>query len=806
MNGERWQQLNSIFQRALDVPAERRAAFVTAETAGDTELISEIEELLLSHEQEDDFLNQNHFAALITENETPKQIGNYKIIREIGRGGMGVVYLAERADNFSQKVALKIIKRGMDTDEIVRRFRQERQILAALNHPHIARLLDGGTTDDGLPFLVMEYVEGETIDRFCAEQNLTLNQRLELFRKISAAVAFAHQNLVVHRDLKPSNILVAADGTPKLLDFGIAKILSETEENQTSTVTQIFTPDYASPEQLRGERATTGTDIYSLGVILSELVLRQSSFVNRPSSNENSTSPNKRRTTDEGRRTKKLNADLKKILAKAMSEEPARRYQSVLQFGDDVRRFLEGLPVSAQRDTFRYRAQKFVLRHRAGVLAAALILLSLVGGFSVAVWQARIARIERAKAERRFNEVRQIANSFLFEFHDAVKNVPGAFEARKLVVTKGLEYLDNLASEVETKDADLLRELATAYTRVGQVQAETLKDAGGALRSYLRAAEIDRKILLRAPHEVYAKKALGNDLFKQTEILTAQKRYADALPVYQEILLIRLALLGDEPENLRHLTDVSQDYERLADNFSSLKRPTEAEQARRSALQTIERRIRLGEQTAATPEEKTELSFALLGRGDLLGVFNDWQAAAESYEKAGEIAEAVFRENPNLIQALRNTTAAHNRTGNALAEIGDFQGALQNFRFSLDLIKNAVRQNPHDRQFREAECYYLVKVAVFLEKTGAKNESLATLENGLALREKLTADDKSNGVSMLYHAELFEQGGDLLVKLNQTEKARQIYRRALQLCEKTAQEESANARERLQEKLSALQK
>jgi len=278
MSPERWQKIKKILENALETAPELRSAYLDQICGNDKDLRCEIQKLLEFENSGEDILELNPISAVLQNGNSAKsqigrQIGNYKIIGELGAGGMGAVFLTERADGeFSQKAALKLIKRGMDSDAVLRRFFNERQILASLEHPNIARLIDGGTTEDGLPFFVMEYVEGANILDYADANDLDLDERLKLFREVCAAVSFAHQNLVIHRDLKPSNILITNDGKVKLLDFGIAKLLNSDATNQTATQMQVFTPEYASPEQIKSEKLTTATDVYSLGVILYELL------------------------------------------------------------------------------------------------------------------------------------------------------------------------------------------------------------------------------------------------------------------------------------------------------------------------------------------------------------------------------------------------------------------------------------------------------------------------------------------------------------------------------------------------------
>ncbi|MGC9952509.1 MAG: serine/threonine-protein kinase, partial [Bryobacteraceae bacterium] len=383
----------------------------------------------------------------------------------IGEGGMGEVYLAEREDQFRQRVAIKLIRPGMASPEVVRRFVIERQTLAALKHPRIVRLVDGGATGDGFPYLVVDYVEGLPIDRYCDQHKLRISERLRLFVETCDAVHHAHQSLVVHCDLKPSNILVTAEGSPMLLDFGIAKLLDPAamgiSAQMALTRQQAFTPDYASPEQLRGEPVTTTTDIYALGVLLYELLTGHSPYRAIPATmadwmrsvcEEDAEAPSTviRRITeipanedtpaetltpekvsqcregDPQALHRRLRGDLDAIVLKALRKDARDRYGSVDQLAADIRRHLAGLTVLARRNTTAYVARKFLRRHKLGVAAAALVLLTLAAGLASTLWESRVAA-------RRFEDVRRLAHSFLFDVHDSIQDLPGSTPARALI-------------------------------------------------------------------------------------------------------------------------------------------------------------------------------------------------------------------------------------------------------------------------------------------------------------------------------------------------------------------------------------
>lgn len=428
MTAEEWQRIKQIMGDALDQPDTRsRLEFIAAACNGDVALKREIEALLAHANDRMDVAADRLTGIPADDGLAPlgQRLGDYEIIREIGRGGMGTIYLARRADEeFEKEVAIKILKRGTDTDEVLRRFRAERQILAQLEHPNIARLIDAGTSPDGLPYFVMEYVDGVPITQFCDAAGLNVRDRIELFIKVCTALHFAHQNLVVHRDLKPGNILITANGEPKLLDFGIAKLLSPGGDFLQTTIQneQRFTPAYASPEQIRGDPVTTASDVYSLGALLYHLLagVPPHSFATaHPSPTELfrvivEQEPLRASTAVSTNRNSKveirkfLRGDLDNILGKALQKEPARRYSSVTDFAEDLRRSIDGRPVRARPATIGYRTAKFVSRNKLGVAAATLIFLTLVGGIILTNAQRARAEWERIRAESTERQKRQL--------------------------------------------------------------------------------------------------------------------------------------------------------------------------------------------------------------------------------------------------------------------------------------------------------------------------------------------------------------------------------------------------------------
>jgi serine/threonine protein kinase/tetratricopeptide (TPR) repeat protein len=491
---EKWDQVKELFALALERNPEERSDFLRQACAGDDSLRTEIESLLSSFDGNATFLEDCPAADLLSASSrvmTGRRIGAYRIIREIGQGGMAVVYLGERDDqNYRKQVAIKMVKPGIDTEQVLRRFRNERQTLAALDHSNIVKLLDGGSREDGAPYLVMEYVEGLPIDQYCDLHKLSIDDRLRLFRQVCSAVQYAHENLVIHRDLKPGNILIAKGGVPRLLDFGIAKLLNP-EFFQTALVTRTdwrpMTPEYASPEQIRGRAVTTATDVYSLGVLLFELltghrphrsagqsllemerlvcetepekpsavIYREEEKVSRDGNARAAIIPesvsNQRGGLQPAELQRRLRGDLDTIAMKALRKEPERRYGSVEEFSWDVERYLTGMPVKARKSTIAYRSGRFLHRHKES-LAAALAVLGIVAG--IAAWEVhRVSRQNAAVSQAKNAQVQARRSVAILGF----KNLSGRSDTA---------WLSTALSEILTTDLAAGEELRTIPNEV----------------------------------------------------------------------------------------------------------------------------------------------------------------------------------------------------------------------------------------------------------------------------------------------------------------------------------------------------
>jgi tetratricopeptide (TPR) repeat protein/tRNA A-37 threonylcarbamoyl transferase component Bud32 len=532
---ERWRRLEELFETASDMPPGERGVWLDHVCADDAELRAELDAMLradgVTHLPIERAIAAGHAIAesAAAAPMIGRRIGPYRITAVLGYGGMGSVYAAVRDDQvYKREVAIKVLRNELVEGPAGReRFRRERQFLAVLDHPSIARLIDGG--EDPAPYLVMDRIEGVSIAEYCAP--LPLEARLRLFLKVCDAVQYAHAHLIVHRDLKPVNILVTAAGEPKLLDFGIAKLLpsadSPTSPDLTRTGLRLMTPDYASPEQYRGDAITTATDIYSLGAILYELV------AGHP--------PHRLSRLSAGRIEHTLEtvdpeppgaqvADLDNIILMALRKDPAMRYRSVEAFADDLSRCLDGRPVEARPATVTYRAGKFLRRHRWAVATAVLALASLTGGLIAAMYQARIAG-------QRFREVRQLATRFLFDFDESVRDLPGSTRSRELVVRTALEYLNRLAEQAGN-DLDLAGEVALAYQRVGEVQgspgAPSLGRTEDALASFARASVLWDRVLRARPRDAHAWKALTSLRLATGDVLRVTGKVDEAAALFAQ--------------------------------------------------------------------------------------------------------------------------------------------------------------------------------------------------------------------------------------------------------------------------------
>ena len=671
-NGVPWQRVEELFHEAVDLAGTEQEAFLGRECGSDTDLRRRVEALLSADPISESVVEQGIVAAFdpLDEEErqaVPDRVGAYRVVREIGRGGLATVFLAERDDeHFRKSVALKVVRRGLDTEDVLQRFRYERQILARFEHANIARLLDGGSLPDGRPFFVMEFVDGQPIDVYCADRGLNLRRRLELFREVCAAVSYAHRNLVVHRDLKPSNIFVTSDGEPKLLDFGIAKVLDTDDGRATQLHTTegllLLTPEFASPEQISGQVITTLTDVYSLGVLLYRLLTGMPPYAlerrriaevahavcheqpRPPSMAVNGETLAEAGVGDEAPRWRRaLRGDLDTVVLKALSKDPQRRYASVDELSEDLRRFLHGERVSARPESLSYRLTKWVGRHRGvvSVLAAgALVLAAVVVFYTVELRRQRDEERHQAeKAER----VSSLLVGML-EIADPDRTRGENVTAREL--------LDRAAERLESELADQPEMRASLMELIGSIYGNLalFKEAEPLLEQALAL----RRTLHEAPSTELAEAVarLGNLRYLKGSYRDAQNLLTDALQQREALLGPDHPLVG---KNLNDLAAVSQ----------ALGRWREAEQLYRQALgiqqqtngpddqETLITQANLATvlyQTGQLPAAETLCRETMLRQRSALGEKHPDLAVTENTLAAVLVAQKRFAEASDLLE------------------------------------------------------------------------------------------------------------------------------------------------------------
>jgi eukaryotic-like serine/threonine-protein kinase len=759
MDEARWSRVKELFAAVLEREPAQRAAFLAQECAGDAELRAEIDSLLSAHEDAGELLSQPAAAHALGIDETPaprewigRRVGVYRIVEAVGRGGMSEVFRAVRDDDeYRKDVAVKVLREGYDTRSLLNRFKVEKQILATLDHPNIARLLDAGSTEEGLPYLVMDYIPGRQIDEHCTHHRLGVEARLELFQTLCSAVEYVHRHLMVHGDLKCSNVLVTDDGVLKLLDFGIAKLLQPAPNLATAdakaTGLLALTPEYASPEQIRGGAITTASDVYSLGVVLYRLLAGclphrvQPDFAYRLASqivegDTRAPSVAARESSDVtiSGAAKRLTGDLDNIVQMALQKEPAKRYSSVERFEEDIQRHLQGFPVHARPAAFHYRLMKFAGRHKAAIAAASLFVVTLIAGIAATTWMAQVAWEQRSRAERHFAEVRKLANTFMFDVHGAIADLPGSTPARQMLVENSLRYLEGLSAET-TDEPSLLRELATAYEKVGDVQggfrSSNLGDRAGALKSYRKA------------------------------------------------LAIRESLVASWPEDLDVRRELLRNYGKLGDMLAD-------EGLKEAAIENSRRAARLASALVAAPKP------TLMDRRNLGNVYYSlgWQLSDAGkfgdgmlfLKQATVVYESLVKENPDDTLTRRALSLAYQRLGEVLLDSTQrHEEARQMHERSLQIAQALSAADTHNTTYRKMLGYAQLGVAAAQLRLGNTREALALQLAAAEVFGPMLVADPRNEEARYDAAHALTLAGETLNLLGQWQAAELRFNEALAL-------------------------
>ena len=760
MTREEWARVTDLFGDALDLETDVRAAFLSDLRLTDPAAAVEVESLLEAHERPGAFRTGAPAlpAAPPTGDLSGRALGAYRLQRLLGSGGMGAVYLAERSDGaFVKDVAIKLLSPAFAHAR--GRFHREREFLARLDHPNIARLLDGGTSEEGWPYLVMEYVDGEPIDRFVRERGLAVDARLALLQQVCGGVAHAHQRLIVHCDIKPENILVTPDGTAKLLDFGIARLL---ELDGHVTQFRAATPACSSPEQLQGHVVTTASDVYAIGVLGYLVCAGSGPYILRSSEPleavqaalESEPVAASRLPGLPPGRARELRGDLENILVKAVAKDPNRRYPSALQLAEDIDAFRHGYPVRARRDTVGYRLRRFAGRHRIACAAAAIAVVALVSAAAFSTWQARIAA-------RRLEDLRAFAGAIVFDVDEQLRAIPGTTAARRLVVDTALRYLDR-ASLDEYADPALRAELAAAYVQMGKVQGgafmPNLGDTSGAIRSF------DKAIATIGPSpgghalERLRIEAHNNRALLETDPIAGA-------PSFERAIAAGDRLVRDDPADVQTLRLMAQAYHGLATIAHVTDRLPDHVRAVGLAIALRERVVAAGtgrwQDQADLAREYGQDALARLQDSDPAG-------ALERLQRGQRVIEAAIAGAPGNQVLVRGLAEIRARAGVVLTMLGRYAEADSELRAAVDLLSPLVASDADNRQYRADLAFAWLRLGDLRRAEGRLSEALGWHRQALEVRRARAAADPSFMFVPWELTSSLNAVGDLLLDLSDT--------------------------------------
>lgn len=774
MNPDRWQQVKAALQEAMSLDPSERARYLERIGASDPDLRGEVASLLAADE---DAGSGFMCTPLVAARGLPplhgtligRRLGPYELTAQIGIGGMGEVYEAIRVDDeYRQHVAIKLVHSGLLPSFVAHRLRAERQILANLNHPNIARLLDGGTTDEGIPYLVMELIAGQPITEYCEQRRLDITERLQLFLQVCAAVQYAHQHLVIHRDLKPSNVLVTHDGVPKLLDFGIAKILDPGSGPAATDLTiatlGILTPQYASPEQLKSEPVTTASDVYSLGVLLYELLTgvrpysdnqthndlrravleseprRPSTVVRRGGSriapaSAHSAAGEPGSTSSEDKLHNRLRGDLDNIVLLALAKDPQRRYGTVDHLAEDIQRHLQHRPVLARKPTLGYLIATFVTRHTTVVAASVAIALALIGGIFATAREARIAEAQRQRAERRFSEIRSLANSLIFDIHDSISTLPRTAPSRKLLVGTALRYLDSLSKE-SSGDESLQLEMAAAYMRLGDTEGnfEASQDNyAEALTSYRRGTALLEAVIAATPTNTKARRSAALLYNKLSDLLWTTGDGSGSLSFAQRALETnRLVAALDPADPDTEIWNAGYEMDYGYKVFRIGNDPTEALRYLKFATTRLQQ---LGGAAHDIARLHRTLILVFYHMAEVrLGEHNFAEALAMSRKslEAAATARAAAPDDPDL--RVLESAGAH-FAAEALLGLGQPEEAARYEHSTLTTVRALAEADPNIAEFKGFVAMALTGMAEITLRQGQTTHSITLLEEAMRVSD-----------------------------------------------------------------------
>ncbi len=755
-----WLRAKEIVGDALDVPPLMRTALIESRCAGDEALLNEVRAFLHAASDTAEFLStpaasMSADAVSSVERSTSlagKHFGAYHLLREIGRGGMSVVYLAERADGaYQQQVAVKLMLSATATDA-AKRVGRERQALAALNHANIARLVDGGVSVEGIPYLVMDFVDGERIDDWCDHNQLDVNARVRLALAVCDAVQHAHQQLIVHRDIKPANILITKQGIPKLLDFGVARLLETASTPSATDVTQagalLFTPRYASPEQVRGLPASVATDVYGLGVLLYELLAGSSPFINISSqAATNAAAAMRAVLEDECRlasnvaeefssaRAASLRGDLDLILAKACARAVAERYATVALLADDLKHWLHSEPISVRRPSLLYRSQRFIARHKTGTVLAAIGLSAVCAGMVGTIYQKQLA-------EQRYAQALALASKVTTKYYDAIESLPGSTAVRKDMTADGIRFLDQLISGARG-DPTILVELASGYQRLAEVMfngygLSNVGDRKGADAARDRAESLLAEVLAANPDHHAARVLLARLKASRGAVLGVSGKTEDALKLFDESIAESKAALAKRADGDAQF-QLSRAYVSAAQASLS---------GKRSGREYINNaRAEFKRWAAVHPTDPNVAQFdALLIRTEYRESVRagDWESAIRHIDAEIALLDAEMVKQPDNAVFWQHLSIALLNSGIILVEHGDATNGLERIRRAIALTERIIAKDPVNYVVQGGLARMYTQLGRGLVKQGLKAESQAAFQESIRRWETLAKRDLAN--------------------------------------------------------------
>ncbi|MFK7886337.1 MAG: protein kinase [Gammaproteobacteria bacterium] len=769
-------EILELCEAALELAPNERTAWLAKRCDSNDALLSDVLTLLERAERDDDLLTTNLMADV----KPGDHIGRYELIEVCGHGGMGTVYRARRRDaSFEQVVALKVLRAEIVTQALRQRFDLERRALARLHHPYIAGMIDGGTTDKGLPWLVMEYVEGVPIDQHCNDRRLNVGERLALLEKVAMAVQHAHQNLVIHRDLKPSNVLVNSDGIPKLVDFGIAKLIElpdeHTGEENVQGITTLYgqralTPDFASPEQILDGRVSTSSDIYSLGV-LTMLVLtgrkpyeldtktprslleslgritvpRVSEMVSRHADVQTLATLAQQRRVSPARLRRLFRGDADAIMGTALHPEPVKRYVSADAFREDLQRYRLGQPVVARNASLLTRSLALVRSHKLMFSVVAATVAALSVGLVIALWQARIA-------ERRFADLHEFSRVVLGDVYDSIANLPGSTDARREITQAAQHYLDKLAGSDMTlvrqrlKDDQLLQDLALAYRRLGDVQGDptnaNLGESTLALENYRRALQIVEQIRTESPQAMSARAQIHRSI---ADVMSWQGDKAPALEQLKVAHTLMRALVDADRDNQAARVNLVYSHVKIGDLLGHPSFPNLGDSEGAAAMYA--KGLTLFDRTAPVVEERDlgRSHGVLLERsGTMAMVHGDVDRALAFYLESAEVRRALAQNNAGHTDIQRDAGVAVEMIADVLKRRGDLPAALEKYREALQVYRGLAEVDARNANAQRTLAIGLENLAEALVLDQRNERAAQRYAEAVEIREHLVALDPAS--------------------------------------------------------------